>query len=90
MIAVRNAAFPILLGLLMASGVRAATPADYRVLAREILAELVVIDTSTRGVNTTPAEQAVVARLRAAGYGPVAQTPVPGDPSTRGTACQPR
>lgn len=70
MIAVRTAALLILLGLLRPAGVGAATKADYRALAREILAELVAIDTSTRGVNTTPAVQAIVARLRAAGYAP--------------------
>ena len=70
MIAVRTATLLILLGLLRPAGVGAATKADYRALAREILAELVAIDTSTRGVNTTPAVQAIVARLRTAGYGP--------------------
>src|SRR3970282_881277 len=40
----------------------------YRALAREILAELVAIDTSAEGVGTTPAADVIVRWLQKAGY----------------------
>src|SRR5262245_10212928 len=41
---------------------------DYRELAREIFKELVEIKTTESGVGSTPAAEAVAARLRAAGF----------------------
>jgi acetylornithine deacetylase/succinyl-diaminopimelate desuccinylase-like protein len=45
-----------------------ATPRDYRQLAREVFKELVEIKTTESGVGSTPAAEAVAARLRAAGF----------------------
>jgi acetylornithine deacetylase/succinyl-diaminopimelate desuccinylase-like protein len=41
---------------------------SYRALARELLAEAVSIDTSVEGPGTTPLAEAIVKRLREAGY----------------------
>jgi acetylornithine deacetylase/succinyl-diaminopimelate desuccinylase-like protein len=47
----------------------AAGPVDpYRALAREVLAELIAIDTSAEGAGTTRAAEAIILRLRRAGY----------------------
>jgi acetylornithine deacetylase/succinyl-diaminopimelate desuccinylase-like protein len=53
---------------LAASSSHAATPRDYRPLAREILQELIEIKSSESGVGSTPAAEAMARRLRAAGF----------------------
>jgi hypothetical protein len=53
---------------LMASSTDAATPGDYRQLAREMLQELIEIKSSDSGVGSTPAAEAIARRMRAAGF----------------------
>jgi acetylornithine deacetylase/succinyl-diaminopimelate desuccinylase-like protein len=53
---------------LTASSVPAQTVDPWRALARDVLAELIAIDTSTQGVGTTAAAEAIIRRLRDAGY----------------------
>jgi acetylornithine deacetylase/succinyl-diaminopimelate desuccinylase-like protein len=63
----------VALSLAVGVGVHAAqapgaAPRDYRQLAREIFKELVEIKTTESGVGSTPAAEAVAARLRAVGF----------------------
>lgn len=64
--------FPLLLGCLLAACPIAAqgpvSPPEYRELARELLRELIEIDTNVDGGNITAAAEAMAARLRAAGF----------------------
>ena len=63
---------PVVLGAVLCAvtawNAAARQPSPYRALAREILAELVAIDTSAEGVGTTPAADVIVRRLQKAGY----------------------
>jgi acetylornithine deacetylase/succinyl-diaminopimelate desuccinylase-like protein len=53
---------------LPSSSTHAATPRDYRQLAREMLEELIEIKSSDSGVGSTPAAEAIARRMRAAGF----------------------
>jgi acetylornithine deacetylase/succinyl-diaminopimelate desuccinylase-like protein len=53
---------------LSASSTDAATPVDYRRLARDILQELIEIKSSDSGVGSTPAAEAIARHMRAAGF----------------------
>ena len=53
---------------LPSSSPHAATPRDYRQLAREMLEELIEIKSSDSGVGSTPAAEAIARRMRAAGF----------------------
>jgi acetylornithine deacetylase/succinyl-diaminopimelate desuccinylase-like protein len=61
----------------------AAVASPYRALAREVLAELVAVDTSVEGVGTTRAAELIVARLRNAGYSDSEMQIVGPDPARR-------
>jgi acetylornithine deacetylase/succinyl-diaminopimelate desuccinylase-like protein len=63
------------------SSTDAATPVDYRPLAREMLQELIEIKSSDSGVGSTPAAEAIARHMRAAGF-PESDTQVIG-PSER-------
>jgi acetylornithine deacetylase/succinyl-diaminopimelate desuccinylase-like protein len=69
--------------LCVASVVALAAGDDYRQLAREVLAELVAIDTSVEGIGTTRAAELIVARLRKAGYADEEMQLVGPDPARR-------
>jgi acetylornithine deacetylase/succinyl-diaminopimelate desuccinylase-like protein len=64
--------FPLLLGCLLAAGPTAAqgvvSPPEYRELARELLRDLIEIDTNVDDGNITAAAEAMAVRLRAAGF----------------------
>jgi hypothetical protein len=53
---------------LLASSTYAATPRDYRPLAREMLQELIEIKSSDSGVGSTPVADAIARHMRAAGF----------------------
>jgi acetylornithine deacetylase/succinyl-diaminopimelate desuccinylase-like protein len=48
--------------------IAAADSSPYHGLAREVLAEMIAVDTSVEGIGTTRAAELIVARLRNAGY----------------------